>query len=344
MSLMLKEILEQPQALRATFRAERAHALEFMKFARQQDFRLVVLVARGTSDNAARFGRYLTEITTGIPASLAAPSVHTLYRTKLDYRQALVVGISQSGEGTDINMVLESAKRQGGYTIGITNERNSTMAKLVDEVFLVHAGRQHSVAATKTYTGQLMIFYMLAAALGTATSMEYVSEIPDRVKDTLKLLPELRELVERYRYMNHCVVVGRGINYGNAFEFSLKLMETCYVIAERFSAADFVHGPIALIEHDFPAFVFMPPGKTFNNMRELTGRLRKLHAEVVAITGPKAAIPFATRIIRVPGEMPEIYSPIPYIVPGQIFAALLAEIKGLDPDKPRSLRIVTQTV
>jgi glucosamine--fructose-6-phosphate aminotransferase (isomerizing) len=344
MSLMLKEILEQPQALRATFRAERAHVLEFMKFARQQNFRLVVLVARGTSDNAAQLARYLTEITTGIPASLAAPSVHTLYQTKLDYRQALVVGISQSGEGTDVNMVLESAKRRGGYTVGITNEKNSTMARLVDEVFLVHAGRQRSVAATKTYTGQLMIFYMLAAALGSTISMEKVGEIPDRVTETLKIIPALRELVERYRYMNHCVVVGRGINYGNAFEFSLKLMETCYVIAERFSAADFVHGPIALIERDFPAFVFMPPGKTFNNMRELTTRLRKLHAEVVAFTGPKTNIPAATRIIRVPCEMPEIFSPIPYIVPGQIFAALLAEIKGLDPDKPRSLKIVTQTV
>ena len=344
MSLMLKEILEQPQALRKTFQAERAHAMEFMKAARQRNFRLAVLVARGTSDNAARFGRYLTEITTGIPVSLAAPSVHTLYRTKLDYRQALVVGISQSGEGTDINMVLEAAKRQGGYTVGITNEKNSAMAKLVDDVFLVHAGRQQSVAATKTYTGQLMIFYLLAAALGMNVSMESVSEIPDRVKETLKLIPDLRQLVERYRYMDHCVVVGRGINYGNAFEFSLKLMETCYVIAERFSAADFVHGPIALIEHDFPAFVFMPPGITFNHMRELTARLRTLRAEIVAITGPRTRVPTATRIIRIPNEMPEIYTPIPYIVPGQIFASLLAEIKGLDPDKPRSLNIVTKTV
>ena len=344
MSLMLKEILEQPQALRATFQAERAHALKFMKFARQQDFHLLTLVARGTSDNAARFARYLTEITTGIPVSMAAPSVHTLYRTQMDYRHTLVVGISQSGEGTDVNLVLEAARRQGGYTVGITNEKNSAMARLVDEAFLVHAGRQQSVAATKTYTGQLMIFYLLAAALGTSISLEGVSEIPDRVQETLRLLDELRELVERYRYMEHCVVVGRGINYGNAFEFSLKLMETCYVIAERFSAADFLHGPIALIEHDFPAFVFMPPGKTFRTMRELTERLRKLHAEVVAISGPQSKIPSATRVIRVPAEVPEIYSPIPYIVPGQLFAALLAEIKGLNPDKPRSLRIVTQTV
>lgn len=344
MSLMLNEILEQPHALRKTFEAEREHALEFLKSARQGRFRTVVLVARGTSDNAAQFGRYLTEITTGIPVSLCAPSIHTLYHAPIDYRHALVIGISQSGEGQDINMVLKAAKRQGGYTIGITNERRSSMAKLVDDVFLVHAGRQQSVAATKTYTGQLMIFYLLAAALGTAVSMEAVSEIPDHVQETLKLLPELRELVERYRYMDHCVVVGRGINYGNAFEFALKLMETCYIIAERFSAADFLHGPIALIERDFPSFVFMPPGKTFANMRDLTARLKKLRAEVVAISAPETRIPAATRVIRVPVKLPEIYTPIPYIVPGQIFAGLLAEVKGLDPDTPRSLHIVTRTV
>lgn len=344
MSLMLEEILEQPLALRKTFQAERDHALDFRKSTRQRNFRLVVLVARGTSDNAAQFGRYLTEVTTGIPVSLCSPSVLTLYKAPLDYRQALVVGISQSGEGTDINMVLEAAKRQGGYTVGITNEKDSTLAKIVDEVFLVHAGRQHSVAATKTYTGQLMAFYLLAAALGSNVTMHSISEIPGRVKEALKLLPEIRELVQRYRFMNHCVVVGRGLNYGNAFEFSLKLMETSYVIAERFSSADFLHGPIALIEHDFPAFIFMPPGKTFHDLRELASRLRKLRAEVIAITGAKARVPAAARVIRVPGEIPEIYSPIPYIVPGQIFAALLAEVKGLDPDKPRSLSIVTHTV
>ena len=341
---MLDEILEQPQALRRTLEAERGHAREFLKFARGRQFRLIVLVARGTSDNAAQFARYLTEITTGIPVSLCAPSVHTLYKARVDYRDALVVGISQSGEGQDINMVLEAAKRRGGYTVGITNEKNSAMAKLVDEAFLVHAGKQRSVAATKTYTGQLMVLYLVAAGLGTTLSMESVSEIPDRVKETLKLLPELREVVERYRYMDHCVVVGRGINYGNAYEFALKLMETCYIIAERFSSADFLHGPIALIERSFPLFMFMPPGQTFKSLRELTSRLAKLGAEVVAISGPESRIPAATRVIRVPGKIPEIYSPIPYIVPGQIFAALLAELKGLNPDAPRSLRIVTQTV
>jgi glucosamine--fructose-6-phosphate aminotransferase (isomerizing) len=344
MSLMLKEILEQPEALARTFKAEREHALEFTKLRKKQEFRHVVLVARGTSDNAAQFARYLIELTTGLPASLAAPSVHTLYRARIDYRQTLMVGISQSGEGTDINRVLESARCQGAYTVGVTNEAHSTIAKLVDDVFLVRAGRQHSVAATKTYTGQLMIFYLLAAALGSGVTLETVSEIPHHVQRVFRLLPELRALVERYRYMDHCVVVARGINYANAFEFALKLMETCYVVAERFSSADFLHGPIALIERDFPIFMLMPPGRTFTDLKKLTGRLRGLRAEIVAFASPSASIPAATRLIRVPVSVPEIYTPIPYIVPGQIFAALLAEVKGINPDKPRSLKIVTQTL
>jgi glucosamine--fructose-6-phosphate aminotransferase (isomerizing) len=344
MSLMMKEILEQPDALARTFRAERAHALKFARLAKKQNFRLIVLVARGTSDNAARFGRYLLELATGIPVSLAAPSLHTLYHARVDLRQALVVGLSQSGEGTDINMVLESAKHQGAYSLGITNEASSAMAKVADDVFLVRAGRQKSVAATKTYTGQLMLFYLLASALGSHVTLEDLSEIPGHVQRALQLAEEIRGVVERYRYMDHCVVVARGLNYANAFEFSLKLMETCYVIAERFSSADFLHGPIALIERDFPAFVLMPPGKAFSDLRRLTERLRKLGAEVVAFSSPGSRIPAATRVIRVPGDIPEIYSPIPYIVPGQIFAALLAQVKGIDPDKPRSLKIVTQTI
>jgi glucosamine--fructose-6-phosphate aminotransferase (isomerizing) len=344
MSLMMDEILEQPQALVRTFKAERAHAAEFKRFAQTQKFRLIVLVARGTSDNAATFGRYLLELTTGIPVSLCAPSIHTLYRARLDLRQTLVVGISQSGEGTDINLVLKSARRQGAYTVGITNEKASTMARLADDVFLVRAGKQHSVAATKTYTGQLLLFYLLASALGPHITLASVSEIPQRVKETLRLASEISGLVERYRYMRQCAVVGRGLNYANAFELALKLMETCYVVAERFSSADFLHGPIALVERHFPVILLMPPGKTFRDLKKLAQRLRSLRAETLVISSADARLPAVTRALRVPGSIPEIYTPIPYIVPGQLFAALLAEVKGLDPDKPRSLEIVTRTL
>jgi glutamine---fructose-6-phosphate transaminase (isomerizing) len=344
MSLMMEEIREQPRALERTFRAEREHAKAFSKFARRQGFRLIVLVARGTSDNAATFGRYLLEITTGIPVSLAAPSVHTLYHARLDFHRALVVGISQSGEGPDINRVLRAARRQGATTIAITNEPRSTMAGLADDVFLVRAGRQRSVAATKTYTGQLMVLYLLAAALGSDVTLDSVSEIPGWVRQALALEPELRQLVERYRYMRVCTVVARGINYANAFELALKLMETCYVVAERFSSADFRHGPIALVERDFPVILLMPPGKAFGDMKRLSERLVKLRAETIAFSSRSAQLPHTTRAVRIPGAIPEIYSPIPYIIPGQLFTCLLAEVKGLDADNPRSLQLVTRTV
>jgi glucosamine--fructose-6-phosphate aminotransferase (isomerizing) len=344
MSRMLEEIRQQPEALRRTFAAERDHAAEFGRFARQRNFRLAVLVARGTSDNAALFGRYLIELTTGIPVSLAAPSIYTLYHARLNLKDTLVVGISQSGEGEDINRVLEASRRHGAYTVGITNEAKSRMAQVVDEVFLVRAGRQRSVAATKTYTGQLLVLYLLASALGREVTAEGISEIPSHVQSALALAHTLEDLVPRYRYMRECAVVARGLNYANAFELALKLMETCYVVAERFSSADFLHGPIALVERDFPVLIFMPPGRTFAGLKSLALRLRRLRAETLLISSEGAPLPPATRAILVPGAIPELYTPIPYIVPGQLFAALLAETKGLDPDKPRSLQIVTRTL
>jgi hypothetical protein len=165
MSLMLKEIRQQPQVLERTLRSELRKIERLQKLIEQRRPRLIVLAARGTSDNAALFGRYLLEITTGIPVSLAAPSIHTLYGAKLDYREALVVGISQSGESTDTNLVVERARTQGALTIGVTNEPGSSLAGLAEHVLHVRAGREKSVAATKTYTGQLLLMYLLASEL-----------------------------------------------------------------------------------------------------------------------------------------------------------------------------------
>lgn len=343
-SYMLKEILDQPRALARSYRAESAHAVEFKNFARRRNFRLIVLVARGTSDNAALFGRYLLELTTGIPVSLCAPSIHTLYHVRLDLRHALVIGLSQSGKGTDVNLVLKAARRQRAFTVGITNEAKSPMAELADEVFLVRAGTQRSVAATKTYTGQLLMLYLLASALGSNITLERVGEIAGWAAQALRLAPDIRQIVERYRYMRQCVVVARGLNYANAFELSLKLMETCYVVAERFSAADFLHGPIALVERDFPVILLVPPGKTQRDMKRMAERVRRLRAETLILSSEGVELPRAAQLIRIPAPIPEVYTPIPYIIPGQLFAALLAGVKGLDPDQPRSLRIVTQTL
>ena len=346
MSRMLEEIRQQPATLERTLRSGIRRAERFRHtFARKRP-RLIVLAARGTSDNAAQFGRYLLEITTGIPVSLAAPSVCTLYGVPLDYREALVVAISQSGESTDTNVVLEQARQQGAMTIGITNEPHSAMATLAEHVFLVRAGKERSVAATKTYTGQVLMFYLLAYALGGKIRIRDLERLPQWAAAALRLEPEIASLSERYSFMNRAAVVGRGLNYSNAFEFALKMMETCYVVAERFSSADFMHGPIALVDKNFPVFLFAPSGVTWPSVRESLVKLRALNAETVVIAdrGNSEAAELASRAIVLPDRLPEMYSIIPYIIPAQLFAAALAEQKGLNPDRPRALSKVTLTM
>jgi len=342
-SIMFREIAEQPAALDRTLRGELPGMLRCAAFLRKRSPRLIVLVARGTSDNAALFGRYLLEITTGIPVSLAAPSVHTLYRRRLGLRDALVVGISQSGEGTDVNGVLESCKRSGAHVLAITNHSRSRMAGIAHETFVTRAGAEKSVAATKTYTCQLMLLHMLADTLAGGRC-EPLRRIPDYAAAALGLAPRIEAVIERYRFMNHCAVVGRGLNYANAYELAIKLMETCYLIAERFSSADFLHGPIAMVQRDFPVLMFAPPGKVYRDMVKLLARLKELQADTLVISSEKSALRLAGCGIEIPSRIPDLYSAIPYIIPGQIFAERLSVLKGLRPDRPRSLTKVTRTL
>jgi glucosamine--fructose-6-phosphate aminotransferase (isomerizing) len=341
---MLSEITEQPKALAKTISEERNKLASLGKLLKSRDINLIVLVARGSSDNASLFGRYLLEITTGIPVSLSAPSVHTVYNAKLKLDHALVVGVSQSGEGEDINRVLENARSTGAFTVGITNEPNSSMTKLVDETLLTHGGRERSVAATKTFTGQMLLFYMLACELASRKLAFDYEVIPEFVERALEQKPAILELVQLYVFMENCVIVGRGLAYANAYELALKLMETCYVVAERFSSADFLHGPLAMVERHFPVILFAPPGVMLPGVKSLIERLRELHADTLAITSDLDAAALCSRSIVMPKEIDEFVAPIPYIVPGQLFAALLAEAKGLNPDSPRSLSKVTRTL
>jgi len=346
MSLMLEEIRQQPEALERTLAGELRRVEKFRALLEKRRPRLVVLAARGTSDNAALFGRYLLEITTGIPVSLAAPSIATLYNARVDYSDALVVAISQSGESTDTNVVLERAREQGAMTLGITNESHSSMARIAEHVFLVRAKKEKSVAATKTYTGQLLAMYLLAYALGAKIKISDLEKLPEWTSIALKSEAAINELSNRYRYMRHAVVVGRGLNYSNTFEFALKMMETSYVVAERFSSADFQHGPIALVEPSFPVFAFTPADVTWPTMGETLDKLNGLKAEIVAITDAsnREIASKTSRVIRVPVKLDSLFTPIPYIVPAQLFAACLSAQKGYNPDQPRTLSKVTQTL
>ena len=350
----------QPTVIERTLEAEWQHAEKLRRHFDRHAPHLIVLSARGTSDNAAQFGRYLLEILTGIPVSLAAPSVTTLYKANVQRTNAVVVAISQSGESTDTNLVLEQAKAGGAFTIGVTNESESASARLADHVFLVRAGQEKSVAATKTYTGQLLSMYLLAYALGAAIRLEDLQRIPEHAAAALALEDEIRLRAERYCFMRHAVCIGRGLNYANSFEFALKLMETCYVVAERFSSADLLHGPIAMLEEAFPAFVFGPAGVTWKPIYEMLEKLSFLKAETLLISdhsnlASDLAGNFRSRTLIIPADltpadalqrnMPlDVFTPIPYIIPAQLLAASLAEVKHLDPDRPRTLSKVTRTV
>jgi glucosamine--fructose-6-phosphate aminotransferase (isomerizing) len=349
---MLEETRQQPQALAKTLDESAPALRELRRQLQSQPPRMIVLVARGTSDNAAQFARYLIEITTHIPVSLAAPSVLTLYASPLDLRDVLMVGISQSGESTDTNAVLADARSRGATTLGITNEPRSTMAEISAHTLLVHAGKEESVAATKTYTCQLLALYLLAHALGGEVSFEALRQLPDWVEKVLEIEDHVGEIAERYMFMSRAVTVGRGLNYANALEFGLKLMETCYVVTERFSSADLMHGPIALVEHAFPVFAFAPSGVTWQSISGVVDMLEEVKAETLVITDESntEACAKPARLIRLPRppgkwEGPQdLYTPIPYIIPAQLFAAQLAAIKGLNPDRPRMLHKITRTM
>jgi glucosamine--fructose-6-phosphate aminotransferase (isomerizing) len=348
---MLEETRQQPDALAKTLHDGLATLRDLRREFEARRPRMVMLVARGTSDNAAQFGRYLIEITTRTPVSLAAPSVLTLYQCPLDLSGALVVAISQSGESTDTNAVLEDARARGAVTIGITNESDSAMAQIAQYVIAVRAGREESIAATKTYTCQLLALYLLASALGGEVDLDILRRLPDWVHAVLELEERVGEIAQRYTFMTRALAVGRGLNYANALEFGLKLMETCYVVAERFSSADLMHGPIALIERSFPVFAFAPPGVTWPSISTMIDRLEELKAETLIITdesNPEATAKPA-RLIQLPihslapAGPCDLYTPIPYIVPAQLFAAHLAAIKGLNPDRPRTIQKITRT-
>jgi glucosamine--fructose-6-phosphate aminotransferase (isomerizing) len=348
---MLDEIRQQPQTLERTLRSELRGFEKLKRHFAEKPPRMVVLAARGTSDNAAQFGRYLIEITTGIPVSLAAPSVSTLYHSNLRLDDSLLVAISQSGESTDTNVILEEGRQRGAFTIGITNEKDSTMAHISDHTVLVRAGKEKSVAATKTYTGQLLSFYLLAWALGAKIDIDDLRNLPEWTAAALTLEPLIRTRAERFRFMNNAVVVGRGLNYANAFEWAQKLMEKNYIVAERISQADILHGPIAMVGSAFPAFLLCPAGVTWPGMKELAARFDGLKAESLSITDESNKEAIRPTALVIPaklahsGALPaDVFTPIPYIIPAQLFAATLAEVRGLNPDEPRGLSKVTLTM
>ncbi len=342
-SVLLSEISEQPRTIEKFLSNESKHVERICKEISGK-FDYILIAARGTSDNAARYAQYVFGIQNRIQVALATPSLFTIYNTPPNLKGAFVIGISQSGESPDIVSVIKEAHRQNCPTLGITNFENSPLAKSSDSTFLLNAGTEKAIAATKTYTSSLCALALLSASLREhSESIEQLNEMPGIMQKTIDLQSNVLSEIQRYRYAEQCTVIGRGYNYSTAFEIALKIKELNQIITEPYSSADFRHGPIAMIHKGTPIFVVAPKDQMSLDIFELIHTLEEKGGEIIVVSNEKNILDKGKPGFPIPADIPEWLTPLAAVIPGQLFAMQLAIEKGLDPDNPFGITKVTYT-
>jgi glucosamine--fructose-6-phosphate aminotransferase (isomerizing) len=338
---MRTEIAEQPAALRATIDALLPAAAEAAALA--GDTRQVLLIARGTSDNAAVYGSYLIQTRAGRLATLASPSIATTYRSRVDLSGVLAVALSQSGQTEEIVATLAWARDCGARTLAITNGPGSPLAQTADVAFVTQAGIERAVPATKTFTTQLAALAVLAIGLGADLDPGELRQVPDEIEALLARPADLDPVVGELAEDRGVVVSGRGLAYAAALELALKLKEACYLHAMGLSYADLLHGPIAVVDARTPAILMAADsGPTLDGTVELARRVVGAGARAYGIGGGDRLAAACSRALPGP-RLPEWLAPMGLIVPGQLLTEALSRRLGLDPDHPRGLSKITQT-
>ncbi len=345
---VLGEIEEQPEALSRLLDAEDRRLVALGAEVRRRLPSHVVIAARGTSDHAALYAQYLLQVRTGWPVMLAIPSAMTMYGARLRFEDALVVGVSQSGQSPDIVGVVEAARYQGATTIAITNDADSPLARASHYVVELHAGPEHAIAATKTYTTALGAIAALSVGLGdpdrAQKDLAALRRVPEMIRRALLSAAAAADAagrVARVEGSGRAIVLGRGFEYATAREWALKLQELGNIFALPFSTADFEHGPRALVEPDLAVLVVDPLGPGHADRLALLGRLREAGALTVVITDDSSTP--RQGVLRLEPGTPLWLGPMVSIVPAQLFTYHLARARGLDPDRPRSIKKVTLT-
>lgn len=340
-----REIAQQPAIIQRLLDEQTEPVRRIAQAIRDFDPVFVSIAARGTSDNAGRYAQYLMGIEAGLPVALATPSLHTLYDAPPKLSRALVIGISQSGQPSDVKQVLDDARAQGALTLSITNNPDSPIAQAAEYHIPLLAEEEISIAATKTYTAQLGVIALLVSLLVDDDHLyDQLKSLPDQMQETLLLSQAIPDWAARYRYMERFVAIGRGYNYCTAFEIALKVKELCYISGEPYSEADFRHGPIAILQPGFPAIVVAPEGRTLSNQLDLLEKMKAHGAECMVISNNAEALSFAQKRMPLPENQPEWLTPITAVIPGQILAMHLALEKGHSVDQPEGLTKVTDTL
>ncbi len=340
--LMAAEVAEQPEMFARILRDGAAAIATVAAAVRARSPRFVLLVARGTSDHAALYTKYLIETRLGLPAGLVSPSAVTVYGGRAAMRDVLMIAVSQSGGSPDLLEPVVRARESGAITVAVTNAPGSPLAAAAEYHLDVCAGPERAVTATKSYTAELLTLYLFIEALHGAESGADVRALPMHATAVLARQEEVAALAIRYRFAEQLVVTSRGYNYATAREIALKLMETSYLVAHAFSGADLLHGPLAMIDRGFPIVAVVPHGVGGGAMLPVLDQLRKRNADTF-ILGDAAAVSLGTIGFVLPDTVPEILTPLIAILPMQQFAWHLARLRGGDPDQPRGLQKVTET-
>ena len=344
MSGLDAELREQPAALARLLERQGPHAAELARAFSKEDIRFVLIASRGTSSNAARYAQYVLGRAHRVPVMFATPSLYTIYEQPPRLDGGLVIGISQSGASPDVVSVLLEARRQGRPTIAITNDPDSPLGISAETVLPLEAGDERAVAATKTYLNSLGAIALLFTAIGDdAVARRQLEQMPDALERQIALSFETAPPLREYRNAIGATVVARGVNYGTAFEIALKIRELSGLLVEAYSPADLMHGPIAAIQPRWPAIVVAPTGPAQPSVEEIVPPLLERGARVIGVSDSGPVLADAHTRLPLVSDVPEWLSPLTAVIPGQVTAMRLAELRGLDVDNPAGLKKITLT-
>jgi glucosamine--fructose-6-phosphate aminotransferase (isomerizing) len=341
---MEKEIFEQSGALKQCLSYNENSLNNLAKLVQKGGYKGIVVAARGSSDNAGNYFKYVAESLIGLPVSFAAPSVNTIYGSKLNYDGYIVIGISQSGAAEDVMAVLQNAKDSGALTISVTNNLQSKMCAMTDFHLYCNCGEEKSVAATKTFLAQMYLLGQLAARIAQKERLiSDLSNLSEGIEKVLALNGEIKQLSAKYADTQAFIVLARGLSYAIAQEASLKLQETCYINARPYAISDFAHGPFALVDGNTRVILIAPSGSAYFDTLNMKNKLLEAGAQILIITDDKQAAKGCAEKIMLPQIENEYLAPFYIAVAAQLFACNLSLNRGLNPDAPRGLKKVTIT-
>ena len=341
---MYREIFQEPEKLAACFSNNVESMRQCMAEVKERTPACVVIAARGTSCNAGKYAKYLIETTLGIPVCIAAPSVLTKYNGKLNLSNALVIGISQSGAAEDVCSLLDRGNENGALTISITNTEDSLMATHAKYHFNCSAEKEESLAATKTFVTQMQLLTMMVGLWADdAELLKRMEDLPRVAETVLKMAPQLKEIANRWRFIQECFILARGLAYPVALECEIKLQETSSIHSQAFSVTNFTHGPVAMVSRRAPILLMACDAATDDNVAAMLQRVNNEGAETVVITNKPEIAAMAHDAILLPKEFEGVTAVFAIATAIQLLACELSVTRGSSPDTPYGLTKVTVT-